>query len=128
MLPVADIPLALRARIWTLRHGAPTHFSRAVRNVLNNSYHDQWIGGGGPTAWPPRRPDLNPTNFNLWGHLKTLVYAATLDNEETLHLRILYASQTILNCPSIFERMGLSMMTRVVACTESHGGHFEHLL
>jgi hypothetical protein len=25
-------------------------FSRAVRDVLNNTYHDQWIGRGDPTA------------------------------------------------------------------------------
>jgi hypothetical protein len=36
--------------------GAPAHFSRAVQYVLNNAYHDQWIGRGGPTAWP-RSPD-----------------------------------------------------------------------
>jgi hypothetical protein len=40
---------------------------------------------GGPTAWPPRSPDLNPLDIYLWGHLKALVYAAPVDNEETLH-------------------------------------------
>jgi hypothetical protein len=54
---------------WQLEHecdmhdGAPAHFSRAVRDVLNNTYHDRWIGRGGPTAWPPRSPDLNPLDF-----------------------------------------------------------------
>ena len=24
--------------------------------------------------WPPRSPDLNPADFNLWGYLKTVVY------------------------------------------------------
>jgi hypothetical protein len=41
-----------------MHDGAPAHFSRAVRDVLNNTYHDPWIGRGGPTAWPPRSPDL----------------------------------------------------------------------
>jgi hypothetical protein len=117
MLPVTDVPLAVRARIWNMHDGAPARFSRAVRDVLTNSYHDRWIVGGGPTAWPPRSPDLNHTNFNLWGHLNSLVYASPLDNEEAFDRRIAYACQTILSWPSICERMERSMMTRVVACT-----------
>jgi hypothetical protein len=116
--------MALRARMWHMHDGALAHFSCALRDVLNNTYHDRWIRRGGPTVWPPRSPDLNP----LWGHLKTLVYAAPVDNEEALHRRIVDACQTIPNCPSIFERMRRSMMRRVEACIESHGGHFEHLL
>jgi hypothetical protein len=38
-------------------------FSRAVRDVLSNSYHDRWTGRGGPTAWPPRSPDMNPLDL-----------------------------------------------------------------
>jgi hypothetical protein len=84
--------------------------------------------GRGPTAWPSPSPDLNPLDFYVWGHLKTLVYAASVDNEEALHHRIVAACQTIRCYPGIFERMRRSMMRRVEACTESHGGHFQHLL
>jgi hypothetical protein len=52
-----DVPLAVRARMWYMHDGAPAHFSRAVRDVLNNTYHDRWIRRGGPTARPPRSPD-----------------------------------------------------------------------
>jgi hypothetical protein len=57
------------------------------------------------------------------GHLN----AAPVDNEELLH-RIVEACQTISRYPGIFARMRRSMMRRVEACMESHGGHFEHLL
>jgi hypothetical protein len=67
---------------------APAHFSRAVRDGLNNTCHDRWIGREGPTAWPPSSPDLNHLDFYLWGHLKTLVYAAPVDKKETLHRRV----------------------------------------
>jgi hypothetical protein len=43
-----------------MHDGAQAHVSRAVRDVLSNTYHDRWINRGGPTAWPPRSPDLNP--------------------------------------------------------------------
>jgi hypothetical protein len=79
---------------------ASAHFSRTVRDVPDNSYHDRLIGGGGPTAWPPcSTPDLNPLDFYLWRHLKTLVDAC----------------QTIRNYPGIFERMRRSFMRRVEA-------------
>jgi hypothetical protein len=52
------------------------HISSILRDVVNNIYHD-WE----PTALPPWSPDLNPLDFYLWRHLKTLVYAAPVDNE-----------------------------------------------
>jgi hypothetical protein len=93
--------------------GAPAHFSRAVQDALNSIYHNRRTGRGGPIAWPPRCPNLNPLDFYLWGHRKTLVYAAPVDNEEAFHHRIVNACQTIRNYPSIFKRMGQSIMRRV---------------
>jgi transposase len=86
------VPVAVRARLWYMHDGAPAHFSRAVRDVLSSTNHDQWLGRGAPTAGPPCSPDLNPLDFYLWGHVKTLVYAAPVDNREALHHRIADAS------------------------------------
>jgi hypothetical protein len=97
--------------MWYMREGAPCY----------GRCHDRWMGRGGPTAWPPRStPHLNPLDFYLWGHLN----AAPVDNEETLQHRSVDACQTIRNCPVIFARMRRSMIRRIEACTESHGGHF----
>jgi hypothetical protein len=114
--------------MWCMHDCVPAYFSRGVRDVLNNTYHARWIGRGGPTAWPSRSPDFNLLDFYLWGHLDTLVYAAPVDNEWALHHRTVDVCQTIRNYPGIFERMRRSLMRRVEACIESHGGHFEHLL
>jgi hypothetical protein len=81
--------------MWYMDDSASAHFSHAVRDVHSNPYHDRRIGTGGPTEWPPRSPDLNPLEFHLWGHLKTLVYAAPVDNEEAFYHRIVDACQTI---------------------------------
>jgi hypothetical protein len=43
-----------------MHDGVPTHFNCALQNVLNNTYPDRWTDSGGPTAWPPHSPDLNP--------------------------------------------------------------------
>jgi hypothetical protein len=122
-----DVELTLTARMWYMHNGGPAHFSRAVRGVLNSTYHDRWIGRGEPTAWPPRSPDLNPLDFYLWGHLNILVYAPPVENQEALHHRIVDAYQTMHNYPGNFERMRRSMMRRVEACIDSHGWHFEHI-
>jgi hypothetical protein len=108
-----------RARIWYMHDGAPAHFSRCLWDVLRNNYHDRGLGTGGPTAWPPRfTPDLNPLNFYMWRHQN----AAPVDNKESLHHFIVDACQTIRNRRDIFERMWRSMMRRVEARIESHGG------
>jgi hypothetical protein len=73
-------------------------------------------------------PDFSPLDFYRWGHLRTLLYAAPVDNEVALHRRTVDICQTISNCPAIFERMRRSMMRRVEACIEPHGGHFGNLL
>jgi hypothetical protein len=86
--------------------GAPEHFSRAVRDVLNNTYHDRWMGREGPNAWRPRSPDLNPLHFYLWGHLRPRVYASPVDNEGTRPHRIVDACQTIRNYPGTLNGCG----------------------
>jgi hypothetical protein len=110
-----------------MHDGAVVHFNHAVQDVLNNTDHERWICRGGPTVWPPGSPDLNPLDFYLWGHLQSLVYAAPVDNEDTLHHHIVDACQTISNYSGIFERMQQHMMRHFEVCIESHGGNFEHI-
>jgi hypothetical protein len=92
-----DVPLDVRLRMWYMHDGFPAHLSRVMRDVLNHTSHDRWVGR---SAWALRSSDLNPLNFYPWGHLKSLVYAALVDNEQSLHYRIVDASQTICNYPA----------------------------
>ncbi|KAJ4433851.1 hypothetical protein ANN_16163 [Periplaneta americana] len=61
-----------------------------VRLAGNRKFPDRWIGRGGPIAWPPRSPDLNPLDFYLWGHLKSLVYSSPVPDLESLRNRIVF--------------------------------------
>jgi hypothetical protein len=36
-----DVPLAVRARMWYMHDGVLAHLSRAVRDILNNTYHEE---------------------------------------------------------------------------------------
>ena len=47
--------------------GAPPHFATHVRNFLNATFQERWIGRRGSIEWPPRSPDLTPMNFFFLG-------------------------------------------------------------
>ncbi|KAJ4426274.1 hypothetical protein ANN_27086 [Periplaneta americana] len=73
---------------------------------------DRWIGRGGPIAWPPRSPDLNPLDFYLWGRLKSLVYSSPVPDLESLRNRIVACSEDIRNTPGVWDRVRRSMRHR----------------
>lgn len=123
-----DVPIDVRLHMWLMHDGAPAHFSLLVRQHLDMVYPNRWLGRGGPQPWPPRSPDLNPLDFCIWGHLKTLVYSTPVQNVEDLRHRIIQACNEIRNTPGIFERIRRSMRRRLESCVLAGGGHFEHML
>jgi hypothetical protein len=58
--------------------GAPPHFHKEVKNILNRKFPEKWIGRGGPITWPPSSPDLIPLDSFLWGYIKDVVYVPPL--------------------------------------------------
>ena len=123
-----DVPLNQRLNMWFMHDGAPAHFQLRVRRLLTRRYGQHWIGRGGPVPWPPRSPDLNPMDFCVWGHVKSLVYATEVNSLEELRLRIEAAFQHLQNSPGLPERIRNSFHRRVQCCIQTHGQHFEHLL
>ncbi|KAJ4439310.1 hypothetical protein ANN_07432 [Periplaneta americana] len=123
-----DTPLINRQHIHFLHDGAPAHFSRTARRYLDRKFPDRWIGRGGPIAWPPRSPDLNPLDFYLWGHLKSFVYSSPVPDLESLRNRIVACSEDMRNTPGVWDRVRRSMRHRCEVCIQAGGGHFEHLL
>ncbi|KAJ4438679.1 hypothetical protein ANN_14626 [Periplaneta americana] len=89
-----DTPLINRQHIHFLHDGAPAHFSRTARRYLDRRFPDRWIGRGGPIAWPPRSPDLNPLDFYLWGHLKSLVYSSPVPDLESFGIELWHVLRT----------------------------------
>jgi len=66
-----DIPLVIRSQMYFQHDGAPPHYTRRVREFLNESFPNRWLGRGGPVALLPRSPDLTPLDYYLWGHMKS---------------------------------------------------------
>ena len=52
-------------------------WARVVARQISKRYSSSchvFISRGGPTAWPPRSPDLTLLNFFAWGFIKNVAY------------------------------------------------------
>ena len=118
MLP--DLP----SNIIFQQDGAPPHYSRAVRELLDSELPNSWIGRGGPINWPARSPDLTPLDFFLWGYVKDEVYRTRCPNLTQLKRRI---TSTIRNIPTdMLQNVWQNMQNRFSAVLRENGGHIEN--
>lgn len=125
---IDDVPLNIVQNMWYQHDGAPPHRGREVIAWLHEHFPNKWIGNGGPVAWPPRSPDLNPLDYYFWGHLKQLVYHVEITTRQQLLDRIEDAANSIRNDPNIIRRVTESLVRRCEACIQAEGGHFEQFL
>ncbi|GBN80779.1 hypothetical protein AVEN_256342-1 [Araneus ventricosus] len=75
--------------------GAPPHWGSLVRDFLDETFPDRWIGKDGPTPWPPLSPDITPLDFFFWGYIKDRVFATPIVDVEELKARIQAAVCTV---------------------------------
>ena len=75
--------------------GAPPHWGLHVREFLNKTFPNRWIGRDGPIPWPPRSPDITTLDFFLWGYVKDIVYRKKVRDMTDLKQRISNAIATI---------------------------------
>ncbi|CAH2013085.1 unnamed protein product, partial [Acanthoscelides obtectus] len=68
--------------------GAPPHYALRVRQYLDQTFPDRWIGRRGAIEWSKRSPDLSPLDSFMWGHLKSKIYATQPASSEDLRQRI----------------------------------------
>ncbi|XP_063232473.1 uncharacterized protein LOC134536611 [Bacillus rossius redtenbacheri] len=120
-----DVRLDIRASLWFQCDGVTAHYALCVRDHLNRAFGQRWIGRGGPIAWPLHSPDLSLLDFNLWGHVKSLVYATSVHIRDELVGRIHAAFQTIGNTPAVFADVRRNLLRHCTACIGCSGGHFE---
>lgn len=101
--------------------GAPPHFALDVREFLNTTFPERWIGRRGPLEWAPRSPDLTPLDFFLWGHLKTLTYKTAPTGVNDLKQRITRHIHSIGN--QVLENVARETSVRLARCIAAGGGH-----
>ncbi|GFV40663.1 uncharacterized protein TNCV_2268341 [Trichonephila clavipes] len=128
LLDSAHVTAAIRTSMWFQQDGAPAHFSISVRNHLDATCGERWIGRGGPVHWLPRSPDLSCLDYFFWGQMKSLVYETPVNSTEELVARISAAAGEIRNTPEMLSNVRRSMKRRCEACITCGGRQFEHLL
>lgn len=111
-----------------MHDGASAYFSQLARHSLDIMYPRRWIGRSEPYSWPPKSSDLNPLDFFLWGHLKTLVYETSVHNINDLRERIIAGCNVIQATPQIFLRVRNSLRRRAENCIIMGGNHVQILL
>jgi hypothetical protein len=112
--------------IFYMQDGAPPHYAQSVRQFLDETFPNRWIGRRGPIEWPARSPDLTPTDFFLWGVIKDRVYVTEHGNLEELKEAI---TAEIRSLPvELCQRACQSVSKRLQLCKDLEGKHFEHLL
>lgn len=116
-----DIP---NNEIWFQQDGAPPHFAIAVRQFLDATFPNRWIGRRGPIEWPPRSPDITPLDFFLWGYLKSKVYVNRPNNIDDLKERI--RQEIRLISPEVIENVQRETLYRIQKCLEVNGQQIEH--
>ncbi|KYN18781.1 hypothetical protein ALC57_08895, partial [Trachymyrmex cornetzi] len=121
-----DVPLREREELIFQHDGAPAHFSRQARHVLDTRYPDRWMGRGGPIIWPARSPDLNVLDYFIWGHIKDLVEHIRNGTEAEAREAILAAFNTIT--PEMAHRATRNITRRAEICLREGGRHFEQFL
>jgi hypothetical protein len=122
-----DIPLVVGSQLYFQHDGASPHYTRHVREYLDESFPNRWLGRGGPLAWPPRSPDLIPLDYYLWGQMKALVYETKVDSRVALGRRMFAAAEHIRNHPRNIASATQSLLMPAEKCIATRG-HFEHLL
>ncbi|GBM26152.1 hypothetical protein AVEN_17791-1 [Araneus ventricosus] len=56
------------------QNSAPPHYGNIVREFLDTTFPQRWIGRGAVMPSPPRSPDITPLDFYLCGYAKQHVY------------------------------------------------------
>ena len=77
--------------------------------------------------WPARSPDLivTPSDFFLWGYLKSKVYVTSPGNMNQLRDRITKEGNQLKDDPGLIRRVVKTMRSRAQLCLRRNGGHVE---
>ena len=105
--------------------GAPPHYATAVRNLLDETFPDKWIGRRGSIEFPPRSPDITPMDFFVWGVIKDSVYSRKPRSVEDLRQFVIDAFANLDH--DLCTKVCHSVVSRCRECIEAEGLQFEYL-
>ena len=112
--------------IYFQEDGVPPHFHVSVRNFLDRTFNQKWIGSrGSAIELPPRSPNLTPLDFYFWETLRNYVYTTKPQTLEEKRDQIEHAINDIplTTIQTVCRFVG----RRCWECSVADGGNFEDL-
>jgi hypothetical protein len=100
--------------------GAPPHWALILREFLDDTCNNHWCGRDGPIPWTANSPDLTPSDFFVWGYVKSLVYGQRPQNEADLRQKITAAFAQMTP-----EMLRANMSAQYELCRVRRGGNVE---
>ncbi|GBN34600.1 hypothetical protein AVEN_230528-1 [Araneus ventricosus] len=105
------------------QNGAPPHYGSIVREFLDTTFPQRWIGRGAVMTWPPRSPDIAPLDFYLWGYVTQHVCSERINDINHLKQRITDVIQSVT--PDVLTRVWEELDYRLDVCSTTNGAHIE---
>ncbi|GBN12788.1 hypothetical protein AVEN_175699-1 [Araneus ventricosus] len=122
MLQLYAVPLFPGGVIFQ-QDGAPQHYGNIVREFLDTTFPQWWIGRGAVMAWPQRSPDITPLDFYLWGYVKQHEYSERINDINHLKQRITDVIHSVT--PDVLIRVCEELDYRLYVCRATNGAHIE---
>ncbi|GBM70231.1 hypothetical protein AVEN_147154-1 [Araneus ventricosus] len=97
----------------------PRHYGSTVREFLDTTFPQRWLGRGAVMAWPPRSPDITPLDFYLWGYVKQHVYIERINDINHLKQRITDVIHSVT--PDVLSRVWEELDYRSDVCRATNG-------
>jgi hypothetical protein len=127
MLQTHCIPFLKRhhafSRTTFQQDGASPHTSNAVKQFLTATFSDKIISRGFTDPWPARSPDITPSDFWLWGHLKRAVFLRHPKDMKEMRCFIQEEVQQLDR--DMLANVVHSIPIRLEKILQNHGGHIE---
>ena len=105
--------------------GAPPHYYRPAREILDKELPGRWIGRRGPTEWPARSPDLTVCDFWLWSEMREHVYTPGTNFRSIQELQLKIQTELENLDVTHFQNAFRNWCVRMQKCIDVNGGHFE---
>ena len=112
-------------RLWWIQDGVPPHRRVIVMERLQQLFGERVVALNHAVEWPSRSPELTPSDFFLWGYIKSKVYTTPPANLDDLEMRIRNEMDILRQDRAVVRRAVNSMTARAELCLQRNGDHVE---
>ncbi len=105
---------------------ATPHTAKATLEFLKKHFGNRIISYKTENLWPPNSPDLNISDFCLWGDTKDKIFKEKPNNFEELKIKIIKVFSEIKK--ETLEKAVKNLITRFKCCIIKNGKHFTDII